>query len=316
MAPLTAGVAALIGGVLMLAKGPSVMTKPEVGLFVGGTLALGVGLMFVPSKKRTETKQVYTAATIDPDGSTWRSCGERTPEQAAIDLRFSGGWKSFTESVQTGMDGRYTLEGELLEDVLTWSGACQQELTMAVDLPKTGDTTADALRAREGEIATDPGAPRASELQRYLGGARDGHHLELGFAAGGRTTGVFSTATRNVTYRLKAGAPLARPSTRSSPAVALARSCRADQKRDCVTTARKEVAGRCEAECTSKEKRQLCQVKREICDEQTAGIGGSLGQQCKAQLEACLVDEKQDDTSVGACRNSCETRLASERCAG
>jgi hypothetical protein len=183
-------------------------------------------------------------------------------------------------------------------------------------LPDTEDSAPVALGARAGELASDAGIPAAADLRRYLTGPHADHHLELGHAAGGRTTGIFFTASRNLSYELRAGRRLAgEPSGSSRPSI-LARACLAGKKRDCMATARKDVGSRCVTECTAQDKQQLCQVKREICVEQTAGIGGTLGQQCESMMQACLVEAKQDDASVSACRNSCESRLAGERCAG
>lgn len=98
--------------------------------------------------------------------------------------------------------------------------------------------------------------------------------------------------------------------------VALARACLADQQCACIATARHAVGGRWDAECVSQDKRQLCQIKCDVCDEQTAGIGGTLGQQCVDIQKRWLAEAKQDHASVATCRSDCESRLATERAVG
>jgi len=289
---------------------------------VGGALMAGLSLpaLFLPQRSDTELPpERHPALTVATSG--WQACGKPVPVSAPVSVSVTDGSYRWSFSGTTSADGLFSMP----TDVDAWSSSCNVDLRVQVGF--TSEATDRKIlreRASRANVASlGPEHTTNAILQRHPVSA--GGQLEVGDEARSTVTSSYPGQS-SWQFRLPRPAVQVQPRASGGSEIAiLARACRQQQKAAaekrvaeararCIAPIKEGVVAQCRATCVDAGKQQRCDVMREICVEQTAGVGGGLAQECALKLDQCLTTAGQSPSMVSGCTRKCENEAFDRQC--
>lgn len=299
---------------------------------IGGAL-LGVGaitlLSFFARSNAPYTKDGKPTTTqtngvgISMDHKGWTACGPPKPIDVEFDVALSVQKKSFSTRMRTGSDGRLVISQQFLAAAGDAEALCGAPVKLVLNLSQSTRgryTSSGNVNAQD--IFTSSRRSLAQSNTTHWGVPFSGSNwLEFGANAGAQPGNLsdraklYDRSSGSATFNVRASS-LQRPGVNSGPSItrdAIA-FCSSRWTSNCVEQKKPGFGQQCYNSCYNADAIETCALKHEICIEQTAGIGGTLAQQCDKQKASCIRSAGQDNSSISSCQRSCQLRLAQKAC--
>lgn len=302
---------ALLGGALLAVGGVTLMS-----FFIRSNQPY--------SKDGKPTTSQTNGVGIAMDQKQWVDCGPPRPFDVTFDVTLAVDKKRFSTQMRSGSDGTLVLSQAFLRAVGDAEALCGRPVSLTVNMANSSRqryssssrvNTQDILQSRRS--LTGNSRPVTQWNVPFSGN----NWLEFGPGAG--TPGnqfpdksrIYNSSTQRSSFNVRASS-LKRPGANTGPSIArdAVAYCSSQWKTSCVQSTRGRFSGECSTSCYNADAVETCELKHEICIEQTAGIGGTLAQQCDKQKSSCIRSAGQDPSSRNACRDRCMTRRAKAEC--
>jgi len=294
-----------------------------LALLSAGSFASAIAWVAAPKWRKVrlppETQQAATVAQQD-----WQTCERSFPIASPVHLVFSTLGGSYAIDVRTGRDGTYVIDDALAADLRRWRSSCGTPIRVWAQLGRGTGTSFKPYDDRQAQRMVDdvfdgrfdPSRHRlAWKLQNQLPNERRKDALELGPKAGKSGSGRWPSFKQGY-YEVK-DTRFSRPFSHHEIA-GYANVCIQNReryrRRNCRNSHSSKVSATCTRQCTKPDKVELCELKREMCTEQTAGIGGSMAAECDQKQRDCMVQVGQDPRSLQACTNRCVAKALNKIC--
>lgn len=308
-------------------------SKKKTHMLVGGAL-LTVGLTTVVSRvilsKRPHSKYGKPTASeangagISMEPQQWVTCGPARPLDVDFDVSLLVDKKKFTTQMRSGSDGRLVLSQAFLTAVGDAEALCGRPVSLTVNLTdnarqrySTSSKVNSKTLFQSQRASTSAGKPIVKWDVPFKGN----NWLEFGPGAGlpgsqfSDMSKIYNRNAHRSSFNVRATA-LKRPGVNKGPSITknAVAYCASAWKTSCVQNTRGSFSKTCWTSCINEDAVETCELKHEICIEQTAGIGGTLAQQCDKQKSACVRGAGQDANSRNVCKEQCMTRQAEIAC--
>lgn len=308
-------------------------SQKKTRALLGGAL-LTVGLTTVVSRVIL-SNQPYTkygkptASQVDGAGISmepqqWVTCGPARPLDVDFDVSLLVDKKKFTTQMRSGSDGRLVLSQAFLTAVGDAEALCGRPVSLTVNLTdnarqrySTSSKVNSKTLFQSQRASTSAGKPIVKWDVPFKGN----NWLEFGPGAGlpgsefSDMSKIYNRNAHRSSFNVRATA-LKRPGVNKGPSITknAVAYCASAWKTSCVQNTRGSFSKTCWTSCINEDAVETCELKHEICIEQTAGIGGTLAQQCDKQKSACVRGAGQDANSRNVCKEQCMTRQAEIAC--
>ena len=292
-----------------------------VGGTMGGAALLSSAILNSDDEDDESTRTNGVGISMDHKG--WTACGPPKPIDVEFDVALSVKNKSFSTRMRTGSDGQLVISRQFLAAAGDAEALCGAPVKLKLNLSQsTRRRYSSSGNVNSQDVFKSSRGSLAQRNTTYWGVPFSGNNwLEFGANAGAQPGSLsdraklYDRSSGSATFNVRASS-LQRPGVNSGPSItrdAIA-FCSSRWTSNCVEQKKPGFGQQCYNSCYNADAIETCALKHEICIEQTAGIGGTLAQQCDKQKASCIRSAGQDNSSISSCQRSCQLRLAQKAC--